>query len=63
MDAMKKIYVTLLFTLMAYVGYSQPDQGNPETAPTPFGFVEVLVAAGAAFGGKKVYDAKKKTGK
>tara|TARA_B000000441_G_C21480008_1_gene197727 strand:+ start:399 stop:521 length:123 start_codon:yes stop_codon:yes gene_type:complete len=32
---------------------------NPN-APTPFGFVEVLIGAGALLGGKKLHDAKKK---
>lgn len=50
---MKTISLTLLLLLVATLGFAQP--GNP-TAPTPFGFVEILALAGAAYGGKKVRD-------
>lgn len=53
---MTRIFFTLcLFTLFAGLAIAQP--GNP-TAPAPFGFVEVLIGAGAAFGGYKAYKQK-----
>lgn len=57
---MKKLILVALLATSAYISNAQPNRGNPGTTPTPFGFVEVLIAAGAAFGGKKIYDAKKK---
>lgn len=57
---MKKIIITSTVLLFAFVSFGQPDKGNPNNAPTPFGFVELLIGAGALYGGKKVYDAKKK---
>ncbi len=59
---MKKHTIILaLFLLTGTLSYGQPDEGNPGSSPAPFGFVELLVAAGAALGGKKIYDAKKKS--
>lgn len=49
---MKSLFFVCLFLGATWV-YAQP--GNPN-APTPFGFVEVLAIAGAAYGGKKVRD-------
>ncbi len=57
---MKKTIILTSFLLLGTAVLGQPDQGNPGTSPTPFGFVELLIAAGAALGGKKIYDAKKK---
>lgn len=37
---------------------AQPDNGGP-TNPTPFGFVELLIGAGALYGGRKAYLAQK----
>lgn len=45
------------FLLCAFGAIAQPDLPNP--APTPFGFLEILIGAGALYGGKKVYDKKK----
>lgn len=51
------ILIGILFFSVSIPGaLAQPDQGNPGGSPTPFGFVEVLLVAGAAFGGKKAYD-------
>ncbi len=57
---MKKVSMIAAFVLIGGLLSAQPDRGKPNNTPTPFGFVELLIAAGAAFGGKKVYDAKKK---
>ncbi len=57
---MKKLILTLAIVGLGYCVNAQPGAGAPGTTPTPFGFVELLMAAGAAFGGKKIYDAKKK---
>lgn len=54
---MKKIIVTAALILAtAWSLEAQPGQGNPGEAPTPIGGVALLVAAGAALGGKKAYD-------
>ena len=60
---MKKTIITLGLAfcttcfLQAQPGPPTPGGGN---APTPFGFIELLIGAGALYGGKKAYDAKKK---
>lgn len=56
---MKKVIISSIIVLSAVALKAQPAKGNPGTTPTPFGFVELLVAAGAAYGGKKAYDKKK----
>lgn len=55
---MKKHFIlTASFVLLTAVAMAQP--GNPNT-PVPLdGGVSLLIAAGAALGGKKLYDAKK----
>lgn len=58
---MKKIIATLTLALgLGVTAYAQPGQGNPGQSPTPIGGVSLLIAAGAALGGKKAYDAYKK---
>tara|TARA_B100000378_G_scaffold254507_1_gene231025 strand:- start:579 stop:761 length:183 start_codon:yes stop_codon:yes gene_type:complete len=57
---MRKIIIATVFAFTGLVLNAQPAKGNPGNAPTPFGFVELLIAAGAAYGGKKAYDSKKK---
>lgn len=53
---MKKYFLTLaFFTLSVCALSAQPD--NP-IAPTPLPGVALLVAAGAAYGAKKMYDKK-----
>ncbi len=53
----KRFLFVLSFFLLAILASAQP--GNPNT-PVPLdGGVSFLVAAGAALGGKKLYDAKK----
>lgn len=55
---MKKFLPTLVLTTMVLVVFAQP--GNP-TNPVPLdGGISLLIAAGAAFGAKKIYDARKK---
>ena len=56
----KTLFTFGLFALFAGLAIAQP--GNP-SSPTPFGFVEVLIGAGAAFGGYKVYKQKSKVTK
>lgn len=61
---MKKLrYIILVsFLSIAYAGVAQ-SQGPPpppgSNNPAPFGFVELLIGAGALYGGKKAYDKKK----
>lgn len=56
---MKKIVATLFLTAFTGLGlYAQPDKGNPGFSPVPIdGGISLLIAAGAALGGKKAYDA------
>jgi len=57
---MKKLVYTIAIALgVSFAADAQPSQGNPGGAPTPIGGVALLVAAGAALGGKKAYDAYK----
>lgn len=54
---MKKTLLIFGFMLAGLVASAQP--GNP-SAPAPIdGGLSLLIAAGAALGGKKFYDAKK----
>jgi hypothetical protein len=53
----KTTLYTALFLLCGFAAVAQPDFPNP--SPTPFGFLEILIGAGALYGGKKVYDQKK----
>ena len=56
----KKITLTLAFlTLLCLPVFCQPE--DPD-APTPFGFVEILIGVGALYGGRKVYERKSKQG-
>ena len=56
---MKKIMIIAAITAGAWTLNAQPAQGNPGGSPTPFGFVEILALAGAAYGGKKALDKRK----
>ncbi|GEM_PF-920790 len=51
-NTMKK--TTLLFILFtcSFTLYAQPEEPD---APTPFGLLEILIGAGALYGGKKAY--------
>lgn len=59
---MKRLLIT--FGLVIITGLAleaQPAKGNPGISPTPIdGGISLLIAAGAALGGKKVYDNRKK---
>ena len=57
---MKKLIIALVFVVSGFIMNAQPAKGNPGGTPTPFGFTEILIAAGAALGGKKLYNKKKK---
>lgn len=50
------VYSTILVAICQAGLNAQPNEGNPNFSPTPFGFVEILVVAGAALGSKKLYD-------
>lgn len=57
---MKNIFTLLFFAVLLLGGFeiiAQP--GNP-TAPAPFGAIELLVAAGAALGGRYYYKSRQK---
>ncbi|MGB0175518.1 MAG: hypothetical protein ACPF9D_00030 [Owenweeksia sp.] len=58
MISFKKYWLTLTFLTLLYLPVlAQPE--DPD-APTPFGFVEILIGAGALYGGRKAYRHKKK---
>jgi hypothetical protein len=58
MKVMKSsLFLGLLFVLCAFGAIAQPD--NPNPTPTPFGFVELLIGAGAFYGGRKAYQKKR----
>ena len=55
---MKKFLTTLCLLTVVLVAFAQP--GNP-APPAPLdGGISLLIAAGAAFGAKKIYDIRKK---
>lgn len=61
-NVFKIILVTILFLnaniLMSQPGF--PGDGEDPDRPVPITGIEYLIAAGAAFGAKKVYDKRKK---
>ncbi len=53
---LKKYIPIIVFTLLCTAtAMAQPEEPD---APTPFGFVELLIGAGALYGGRKVYNRK-----
>jgi hypothetical protein len=57
-NKMKKLVTTLCLLTIVVVAFAQP--GNPNN-PVPLdGGISLLIAAGAAFGAKKIYDIKKR---
>lgn len=50
------LLITIILLGSTFTALGQP--GNP-TSPAPFGFLEVLIGAGAILGGKKAYDKRK----
>jgi hypothetical protein len=58
---MKKFAITIVVFCAGIALYAQPSEGNPGGAPAPIdGGISLLIAAGAAYGGKRAYDASKK---
>ncbi len=58
---MKKLVVTIVVFCAGITLYAQPGSGNPGGAPAPIdGGISLLIAAGAAYGGKKAFQAYKK---
>ncbi len=53
--------LTLLIVLLglSVTAFAQPTGGGPGT-PAPFGFLEILIGAGALYGAKKAHDQKRK---
>lgn len=65
-----KIFLTVLLVIYGLIGYAQPGGppcgtppcGGPGGNPNvPLGGIEILIAAGAAFGTKKWFDKNKKS--
>ena len=52
-NTMKKAALIFIFFASSLGLYAQPE--DPD-APTPFGLIELLVGAGALYGGRKVYN-------
>ncbi len=64
---MKKIIKPILIFSFLFMGYftvnaqpGNPGGGTDPDNPVPITGIEYLIAAGAAFGAKKIYDKKKK---
>lgn len=61
---MKKVKLAILFlVLFAITAYAQPTGGGPGGGgdpDVPLGGIELLIAAGAAFGAKKWFDKHRK---
>lgn len=68
---MRKIIKSTLIFSFLFLGYftlnaqpggggSGPGLNDPGSNPVPITGIEYLIAAGAAFGAKKIYDKKKK---
>ena len=54
---MKLLFTSLAVLTLVFTAFAQP--GNP-TNPVPLdGGISLLIAAGAAYGAKKIYDARK----
>ncbi len=53
---MKKLIIIAVLSCSTVLLNAQPAEPNPPGPPAPIGFVEVLVLAGAALGGKKAHD-------
>jgi len=62
---MKKVITTISLVFAVSLLNAQPGPPTPDgqQSPTPIGFVELLVGAGAVLGGKKALDAAKDKGK
>lgn len=55
----RKLQIYLIILLFPVVTLAQPASADPPgDSPVPFGFTEVLLLAGAALGGKKLYNKK-----
>ena len=58
---MKKKVLTCGLMLICATSFAQPARGNPGGSPTPIdGGLSLLLAAGAALGGKFIHDQRKK---
>jgi hypothetical protein len=53
----RHIFLVTLLMLCSFGVFAQPDLPD---APVPFGFVELLVGAGALYGGRKAYKASRR---
>jgi len=50
-----KIQLIAAFLIATFAMEAQPSKGNPGGSPTPIGGISLLVAAGAAIGGRALY--------
>ncbi|SMG37494.1 hypothetical protein SAMN05661096_02456 [Marivirga sericea] len=60
-NILKLLTLTVFLIIGGFSLNAQPGPpGPPEDNPVPITGIEYLIAAGAAFGAKKIYDKKKK---
>lgn len=52
---MKKSILIASFCFLGLGAFAQPNEGNPNFSPTPLAGIGLLIAAGAALGGRKAY--------
>ena len=60
---MKRIKLAIVFFLVSLASFAQPGGGGPGGGgdpDVPLGGIELLIAAGAAFGAKRWFDKSKK---
>lgn len=60
-DLLKGTLLLIVFLLAANVSMAQPTDPPTPEQPVPIGAIEILMAAGGAFGLKKILDSKKKS--
>ncbi|WKK83839.1 hypothetical protein [Marivirga arenosa] len=54
------VFMVLFVGIYAAIAQPGPPPPPPDSNPVPITGIEYLIAAGAAFGAKKLYDKKKK---
>jgi hypothetical protein len=55
-----KFLLAGIFVALSFCATAQPGGGGPGDPDVPLGGIELLIAAGAAFGAKKWFDKNKK---
>ncbi|MCX7638437.1 MAG: hypothetical protein N2044_11395 [Cyclobacteriaceae bacterium] len=63
MKRLKTLLIVLLLNLLSLSGWSQPGDPGGDPDVIPITGLEILLAAGAAFGAKRLVDVQKKKNK